>query len=154
MCIKTCVSILWHTWLVKNATCNLDMRNLWRHCDVIQGIFVLFWYQWTQEGPSYPLEPNTLCFFDGFLRSTGIPPPLRLWHGSLHVIMLNFACLCAYEQFHWFWRIINVLIIIYYTQPFPTSLSWWKNCYYSRPAWLQVYVTWSFKQDNFGLYSL
>ena len=63
--VRTCVSILWHTSLLKNAT--FAWKNskkpwfwrflvifvflTWRHCDVIQGIFWIFWYQWTR-GPS------------------------------------------------------------------------------------------------------
>ena len=59
--VRTCVSILWHTSLPKNATVAwknskkpwfwrflvifvfLTWRHLWRHCGVIQGMFVLFW---------------------------------------------------------------------------------------------------------------
>ena len=95
--VRTCVSILWHTSLPKNATFAwknsekpwfwrflvifvfLTWRHLWCHSDVIQGMFVLFWYQWTREGHSYPLVPH------GFrdLRGGGIrPPPPRLWDGS------------------------------------------------------------------------
>ena len=58
--VRTCVSILWHTSLPKNATllekiaknhdfgnfwwfsCFLTWCHLWRHCGVIQGMFVLF----------------------------------------------------------------------------------------------------------------
>ena len=58
--VRTCVSILWHTSLPKNATFAwtnsekpwfwrflvifvfLTWRHLWRHCCVIQGMFVLF----------------------------------------------------------------------------------------------------------------
>ena len=58
--VRTCVSILWHTSLPKNATFAwknsekpwfwrflvifvfLTWRHLWCHCDVIQGMFVLF----------------------------------------------------------------------------------------------------------------
>ena len=102
--VRTCVSILWHTSLPKNATFAwknsekpwfwrflvifvfLTWRHLWRHCDVIQGMFVLFWYQWTREGHSYPLVPNTWCFVNRFPRSWGgggiRPPPPRLWDGS------------------------------------------------------------------------
>ena len=58
--VRTCVSILWHTSLSKNATFAwknsekpwfwrflvifvfLTWRHLWRHCGVIQGMFVLF----------------------------------------------------------------------------------------------------------------
>ena len=58
--VRTCVSILWHTSLPKNATFAwknsekpwfwrflvifvfLIWRHLWRHCGVIQGMFVLF----------------------------------------------------------------------------------------------------------------
>ena len=36
-----------------------------------------FWYQWTREGYSYPLVPNTWCFINWFPRSWGgqNPPP-------------------------------------------------------------------------------
>ena len=101
--VRTCVSILWHTSLPKNATFAwqnsekpwfwrylvifvfLTWRHLWRHCCVIQGIFVLFWYQWTREGHSYPLVPHNWCFVNGFPRWGGggrNPPPTRLWDGS------------------------------------------------------------------------
>ena len=58
--VRTCVSILWHTSLPKNATFAwknskkpwfwrflvifvfLTWRHLWHHCGVIQGMFVLF----------------------------------------------------------------------------------------------------------------
>ena len=58
--VKTCVSILWHISLLKNATFAwensekpciwrflmifvfLTWRHLWRHCDVIQGMFWFF----------------------------------------------------------------------------------------------------------------
>ena len=100
--VRTCVSILWHTSLPKNATFAwknsekpwfwrflvifviLTWRHLWCHCDVIQGMSVLFWYQWTREGHSYPLVPHTWCFVNRFLRSWGAEstPPPRLWDGS------------------------------------------------------------------------
>ena len=94
--VRTCVSILWHTSLSKNTTFAwkntekpwfwrflvifvfLTWRHLWRHCGVIQGMFVLFWYQWTREGYSYPLVPHTWCFVNRFSRSGGgrnSPPP-------------------------------------------------------------------------------
>ena len=58
--VRTCVSILWHTSLLTNATFAwknsekpwfwrflvilvfLTWRHLWRHCDVIQGMFWIF----------------------------------------------------------------------------------------------------------------
>ena len=50
----------------------LTWRHLWRHCGVIQGMFVLFfWYQWTREGHSYPLVPHTWYFINRFPRSWG-----------------------------------------------------------------------------------
>ena len=49
----------------------LTWRHLWRHCGVIQGMFVLFWYQWTREGHSYPLVPHTGYFVNRFPRSGG-----------------------------------------------------------------------------------
>ena len=90
--VRTCVSILWHTSLPKNATFAwknskkpwfwrfvifvfLTWSHLWRHCDVIQGMFVLFWYQWIREGHSYPLVPNTWCFVNRFPRSWWRNPP-------------------------------------------------------------------------------
>ena len=60
--VRTCVSILWHTSLLKNATFAwknsekpwfwrfwvifvfLTWRHLWRHCDVIQGMFWIFFF--------------------------------------------------------------------------------------------------------------
>ena len=100
--VRTCVSILWHKSLPKNTTFAwknsekpwfwrflvifvfLTWRHLWRHCGVIQGMFVLFWYQWTLEGRSYPLVPHTWYFVNRFPRSWGggIRPPPRLWDGS------------------------------------------------------------------------
>ena len=38
----------------------LTWRHLWRHCGVIQGMFVLFWHQWTWEGHSYPLVTHLI----------------------------------------------------------------------------------------------
>ena len=85
--VRTCVSILWHTSLLKHATFAwkssekpwfwrflvifvfLTWRHLWRHCDVIQGMFWIFWYQWTREGHSYSLVSHTWCFIDRFSRS-------------------------------------------------------------------------------------
>ena len=85
--VRTCVSILWHTSLPKNATFALKnsekpwfwrflvifvfltWRHLWRHCGVIQGMFVLFLVPWTWEGHSYPLVPHTWCFVNRFPRS-------------------------------------------------------------------------------------
>ena len=87
--VRTCVSILWHTSLSKNSTFAwknsekpwflrflvilaifrvFDMTSLWCHCGVIQSMFVLFWYQWTREGHSYPLVPHTWCFINRFPR--------------------------------------------------------------------------------------
>ena len=98
--VRTCVSILWHTSLPKNATFAwknsekpwfwrflvifvfLTWRHLWRHCGVIQGMFVLFWYQWTREGHSYPIVPHTWCFVNRFPRSWGAESAPRLWDGS------------------------------------------------------------------------
>ena len=95
--VRTYVSILWHTSLPKNSNFAwknsekpwfwrflvifvfLTWRHLWRHCGVMQGMFVLFWYQWTREGHSYPLVPHTWCFVNLFPRSWGgaesAPPP-------------------------------------------------------------------------------
>ena len=56
----------------------LTWRHLWLHSGVIQGMFVLFWYQWTPEGHSYPLVPHTWYFVNRFPRSWGeesAPPP-------------------------------------------------------------------------------
>ena len=90
--VRTCVSILWHTSLPKNATFawkNSEKPWFWQFLcfwhdvtyDVIQGMFVLFWYQWTREGHSYPLVPHTWCFVNRFPRSWGAESP-RLWDGS------------------------------------------------------------------------
>ena len=90
--VRTCVSILWHTPLPKNATFAwknsekpwflvifvfLTWRHLWCHCGVIQGMFVFFWNQWTRVGHSYPLVPHTWYFVNWFPRSLGgeIRPP-------------------------------------------------------------------------------
>ena len=66
--VRTCVSILWHTSLLKNATFAwknsekpwfwrflvifvfLTWRHLWRHCDVIQGMFWIFLVPMDSEG--------------------------------------------------------------------------------------------------------
>ena len=92
--VRTCVSILWHThycqkmqlllekiakkpwfWRFLVIFVFLTWRHLWRHCGVIQGMFVLFWYQWTREGHSYPLVSHTWCFVNRFPRSWGRNPP-------------------------------------------------------------------------------
>ena len=89
--VRTCVSILWHTSLPKNATLlekigkNDDFGDfLWFSCfwhDVAYDVTVasykvclyFFWYQCTREGHSYPLVPHTWYFVNRFPRS--IPPP-------------------------------------------------------------------------------
>ena len=84
--VRTCVSILWHTSLPKNATFawkNSEkpwfwrffsdfrvfdmtslMTSLWRHTRYVCTLLV----QWTQEGHSYPLVPHTWCFVNRFPR--------------------------------------------------------------------------------------
>ena len=101
--VRTCVSILWHTSLPKNATLlekiakNHDFGDFWWFScfwhDVTYDVTVasykvclyFFWYQWTREGHSYPLVPHTWYFVNRFPRSWGgaesaLPP--RLWDGS------------------------------------------------------------------------
>ena len=100
--VRTCVSILWHTSLPKNATLlekiakNHDFLDFWWFScfwhDVTYDVTVasykvclyFFWYQWTREGYSYPLVPHTWYFVNRFPRSWGgrICPPPRLWDGS------------------------------------------------------------------------
>ena len=104
-----CVSILWHTSLPKK--CKFAWKNSekiaknhdfgdfwWFSCfwhDVIYDVTVasykvclyFFWYQWTREGHSYPLDISyyTWYFLNRFPRSWGgrnLPPPPRLWDGS------------------------------------------------------------------------
>ena len=99
--VRTCVSILWHTSLPKNATfClkkiakNHDFGDFWWFScfwhDVTYDVTVasykvclyFFWYQWTREGHSYPLVPHTWCFVNRFPRSWGRnppPPPAVRW---------------------------------------------------------------------------
>ena len=85
--VRTCVSILWHTSLPKNATFAwknsekpwfwrfwvifvfLTWRHLWCHWRHTRYVCTYFWYQWTREGHSYPLVPHTWCFFNRFPRS-------------------------------------------------------------------------------------
>ena len=71
--VRTCVSILWHTSLPKNATLlekiakNHDFGDLWWFSCFWHDVTVasykvclyFFWYQWTREGHSYPLVPHT-----------------------------------------------------------------------------------------------
>ena len=89
--VRTCVSILWHTSLPKNATfawknsekpwfCQflvIFMFLTWRH--LYKVCLYFFWYQWTREGHNYPLVPHTWCFVNRFPRSWGeaesSPPP-------------------------------------------------------------------------------
>ena len=33
-------------------------QQLWRHCDVIHGTFVFFWYLWKEKTHSYIMVPN------------------------------------------------------------------------------------------------
>ena len=87
--VRTCVSILWHTSLPKNATFawknseNHDFGDFWWFScfwhDVTYDITVasykvclyFFLYQWTREGHSYPLVPHIWCFVNRFPRSWG-----------------------------------------------------------------------------------
>ena len=96
--VRTCVSILWHTSLPKNATFAWKISEKpwfgdfwWFSCywyDVTYDVTVtsykvclyFFWYQWTWEDHSYPLVPHTWCFVHRFPRSSAPPP--RLWDGS------------------------------------------------------------------------
>ena len=101
--VRTCVSILWHTSLPKNATLlekiakNHDFGDFWWFScfwhDVTYDVTVasykvclyFFWYQWTWEGHSYPLVPHTWYFVNRLPRSWGggiRPPDPRLWDGS------------------------------------------------------------------------
>ena len=99
--VRTCVSILWHTSLPKNATLlqkiakNHDFGDFWWFScfwhDVTYDVTVVsykvclyfFCYQWTREGHSYPLVPHTWYLVNRFPRSWGQnPPPPRLWDGS------------------------------------------------------------------------
>ena len=97
---RTCVSILWHTSLPKNATFawkmakNHDFGDFWWFScfwhDVTYDVTVasykvclyFFWYQWIWEGHSYPLVPHTWCFVNRFPRSWGRNLPPQLWDGS------------------------------------------------------------------------
>ena len=101
--VRTCVSILWHTSLPKNATLlekkakNHDFGDFWSFSCFWHGVtydvtvasykvcLYFFWYQWTREGHSYPLVPHTWYFVNRFPRSGGggggIRPPW-LWDGS------------------------------------------------------------------------
>ena len=82
--VRTCVSILWHTSLPKNATLlekiakNHDFGDFWWFScfDMTSLMFIFikvclyfFWYQWTREGHSYPLVPHTWYFVNRFPRS-------------------------------------------------------------------------------------
>ena len=87
--VRTCVSILWHTSLPKNATLlekiakNHDFGDFWWFScfwhDVTYDVTVasykvclyLFWYQWTREGHSYSLVPHTWYFVNRFPRWGG-----------------------------------------------------------------------------------
>ena len=99
--VRTCVSILWHTSLPKNATFawkNTEKKTwfwqfLWFLCfwhDVTYDVTVasykvclyFFWYQWTREGHSYPLVPHTWCFVNRVSEILGAESPPRLWDGS------------------------------------------------------------------------
>ena len=106
--VRTCVSILWHTSLPKK--CKFAWKNSekiaknhdfgdfwWFSCfwhDVIYDVTVasykvclyFFWYQWTREGHSYPLDISKITLdisSIGFrdLRGAESAPP-RLWDGS------------------------------------------------------------------------
>ena len=99
--VRTCVSILWHTSLPKMQLLLeknsekpwfwrflvifvfLTWRHLWCHCDVIQGMFVLFWYQWTREGHTSTTHLMFRQSVSEILGGMGgIRPPPRLWDGS------------------------------------------------------------------------
>ena len=91
--VRTCVSIIWHTSLPKNATLlekiakNHDLGDFWWFScfwhDITYDVTVasyrvclyFFWYQWTREGHSYPLVPHTWYFVNQFPRSWGQNPP-------------------------------------------------------------------------------
>ena len=133
--VRTCVSILWHTSLPKNAT--FAWKNsekpwfwqflvifvfltchLWRHCGVTQGMFVFFWYQWTREGHSYPLVPHTWCFVNRFRDLTGAESTPRLWDGSkkpgsFRVKLGDVQCTMS---------LIQIMLILYhFTSPYDES---------------------------------
>ena len=87
--------------------------------------FVLFWYQWTREGHSYPLVPHTWCFVNRFPRSWGAEsaPPgcemgpkspallglsllqmLYIYFNTKHTIPMREICLAhAFQKRNPFW---------------------------------------------------
>ena len=100
--VRTCVSILWHTSLLKNATFAwknsekpwfwrflvifvfLTWRHLWRHCDVIQGMFWIFLVPMDSGGSQLSTSTTHLMFHRSvseILRGAE-SAPLRLWDGS------------------------------------------------------------------------
>ena len=101
--VRTCVSILWHISLLKNATFAwknsekpwfwrflvifvfLTWRHLWRHCDVIQG---MFWFFFGTNGLGrviaihlyQTLDVSSIGFRDLKGGGGGIrPPPAVRW---------------------------------------------------------------------------
>ena len=120
--VRTCVSILWHTSLPKNATLlekiakkywrtmilaifgdfrvfdmTSLMTSLWRHT---RYVCTFFWYQWTWEGHSYPLVPHTWYFVNRFPRSWGggRNPHPRLWDGSKKPGSFRVKCVYLHAQ--------------------------------------------------------
>ena len=117
--VRTCVSILWHTSLPKNATLlekiakTHDFGDFWWFLcfwhDVTYDITVasykvclyFFWYQWTREGHSYPLVPHTWYFVNRFPRSWGggiRPPGCEMGSKSPALLGLKLkACTCKFH---------------------------------------------------------
>ena len=99
--VRTCVSILWHTSLPKNATFAwknsekpwfwrflvifvfLTWRHLWRHCGVIQGMFVLFLVPMDSGGSQLSTSTTHLMFRQSVSEILGgrihPPPPAVRW---------------------------------------------------------------------------
>ena len=100
--VRTCVSILWHTSLPKNATFAwknsekpwfwrflvifmfLTWRHLWCHCGVIQGMFVLFLVPMDSGGSWLSTSTTHLMFRQSVSEILGgaESAPPRLWDGS------------------------------------------------------------------------
>ena len=81
-------------------------RQLRRHCDVIHGIFVLFWYVWKEETHTYTMVPKKYTSGVFFLKvNRGLrQPPLvrRVTKNSLVRRGLTFLIESVSFYFHFF----------------------------------------------------
>ena len=125
--VRSCVSILWHSSLPKNATFAwknsekpwfrrflvifvfLTWRYLWRHCGVIQGMFVLFLVPMDSGGSQLPTSTTHLMFRQSVSEILGgwnLPPPPGCEMGPKSPALLGLRGNCTHT------KIVHVLCTI------------------------------------------